>query len=261
LIVDCSKSTTGLFLGILVLLLTLMSLITYFIYYSHNHISAVILSEITELCLISCSLFVVIFCFFQLKYYKFKYLVEFNMSTDSILVIFGLAGIYLYSVYSIIAIFDSSEKSKLKETSTKIFLIVHFLTIIESTLQSMLIIQALKMYTVDKQVMKKKPGRSLITLLILVNISIWLLENLSVKKYGMSTIQLDYYGIVFWSIASSISTPLAIFYRFHASVCLSDIWKTLYEHSEHKVSCLVRICLKIESEVIKFYIWFFKRKY
>jgi len=164
------------------------------------------------------------------------------MSLDALLIVFGLGGIYLYSFYSIIAIADSSEPDQPRDIQTKIFLAVHFLTIIESTMQSVFIIQTLKMYTLDKPVMKKKPGRSLITLLILVNISIWLLETLSVKKYGMSTVQLEYYDIVFWSIASSISTPLAIFYRFHASVCLSDIWKTLYEHGKNKVSSSVLFC-------------------
>ena len=150
------------------------------------------------------------------------------MSTDSVLLIFGLAGIYLYGFYSIIALVAYG-----LETSTdRLFLVIHLMSVIESTIQSVFIINTLNMFTKDKQIRKKKPARSLITMLILINISIWMLETLSVKKYDMNTVQLSYYDIVFWSIASSISTPLAIFYRFHVSVCLSDIWKTLYEYEE-----------------------------
>jgi hypothetical protein len=85
------------------------------------------------------------------------------------------------------------------------------------------------MHTKDKEIKQSKPGRSLITVLILVNVSLWLSETFSVKKYDMNTIQLEYYDIIFWSIVSSITSPLGIFFRFHASVCLSDIWKDLYE--------------------------------
>ena len=54
--VDCSKSTTGLFLGMVTLLATIISLITYFIYREHNPIESVIISEMTEFCLIFLSL-------------------------------------------------------------------------------------------------------------------------------------------------------------------------------------------------------------
>lgn len=74
-IVDCGKSTTGLFFGIFTLLLTIMSLITYFIYKEHSQKNAIILSETTELCLLVLSIFVVTWCYFQLRYYKFNHLV------------------------------------------------------------------------------------------------------------------------------------------------------------------------------------------
>lgn len=148
------------------------------------------------------------------------------MGTDAVLVVFGLVGIYLYGFFSIISIFDTSGPISKSE---KLFLIIHFVSIIESTMQAVFITNALKMYSQDRLIRKKKPARSMITLLIFVDISIWLLETFSVKKYDMMDTQLAYYDIVFWSIATSISTPLAIFFRFHASVCLSDIWKILYE--------------------------------
>ena len=71
--IDCGKSTTGLFLGIFTLLCTIISLITYLIYKEHNQKSAIILSEVTELCLIFLSLFVVILVYIELKYYKFDH--------------------------------------------------------------------------------------------------------------------------------------------------------------------------------------------
>ena len=91
-IVDCGKSTTGLFFGILVLLITIIALITYFIYKDHNQIAAVTLSELIEFFLLLISLLTVIIIFFKLKFYKFKTKFERSMNYNSILVIIGLAG-------------------------------------------------------------------------------------------------------------------------------------------------------------------------
>ena len=223
--VDCSKSTTGLFFGILVMLMSIILLITFFIYKEHNQLMAIQLTEVNELCLLLISLFVVLTIFFKLKIHKFHSKFEPGLDCNAILVIVGLAGIYLYGFYTIIAIIFNEIKSDMEN----LYLIIHILSIFEASLQSILIINALKMYSKDTSTKKKKPARSLIILLILIDVSLWLVETLSVKKYDMNTLQLEYYDIVFWSIVTSISSPLSIFFRFHASVCLSDIWKNLYE--------------------------------
>jgi len=136
-----------------------------------------------------------------------------------------LLGVYLYGLYSIIAIVSDNRTVKIES----LFLTIHIMSIVECTCQTFLLINAAKMYTTRPSMKQKKPGRSFIVLLILIDVCIWLIETLCVKKFDRNTTQLLYYDVVFWSIVSSISSPLAIFYRFHASVCLSDIWKTLYE--------------------------------
>ena len=223
--INFAKSTTGLFFGILVMLLTIISLITYFIYKQHNTTLAKKLSEATELFLLVLSLIVVIAIYVELNYYKFSHKLEESFSYNAILEVVGLAGIYTYDFYSIIAILDNGLSSEVENIS----MAIHILSVLESTLQSVLIINALNMYTKQSFYKKKMPARSLITLLILIDVSLWLTGTLSIKKYEMNEMQLEYYNIVFWSITSSIATPLAIFFRFHSSVCLSDIWKTLYD--------------------------------
>ena len=223
--IDCSKSTTGLFFGILVLLITIILLITYFIYKEHNQLMAIQLSEVNELCLLLISLFVVLTIFFKLKFHKFHSKYEPGLDCNAVLVILGLVGVYLYGFYTIIAIIYNGSNTMMEN----LYLCIHILQIIEASLQSILIVNGLKMYSEDNATKKKKPARSLIILLILIDVSLWLVETLSVKKYDMNALQLEYYDIVFWSIITSISSPLSIFFRFHASVCLSDIWKTLYE--------------------------------
>jgi hypothetical protein len=224
-IIDCGKSTTGLFFGILVLLLTIISLITYFIYKSHNPIAAMIISELTELILISFSFVITSLICFKLYRVDFSQKKTLEMDYNETLVVVGLGGIYMYGFYSIVAIVQTGLGSTVNSLSFSI----QIAGIVEATFQSFLIVNALQMYTKSKAIRKSKPARSLITLLILVDVSLWLSETFSVKKYDMNRVQLDYYDTVFWSIVSSIASPLAIFFRFHASVCLSDIWKNLYQ--------------------------------
>jgi hypothetical protein len=224
-IVDCGKSTTGLFIGLVVLLLTLISLITYYIYKNINLDVARIICKATEICLICLSMIVVTVIFSKLKYYKFQQKFSDDMNYNEVLIIIGLGGIYIYSGFSIIAILNSG----LDTYRERISLTIQIISVLESSLQSILIINCLKMFSKNIQNKKNKPARSSIILLILIDVSLWVLETFSIKKYDMNQIQLDYYDIVFWSIVSSTSAPFAIFFRFHASVCLSDIWKTLYE--------------------------------
>ncbi len=65
----------------------------------------------------------------------------------------------MFGLYSIIAIMDHEQVDEIDN----LFLPIHILTIVESTIQSGFLVNAMKMYTPDKQMRKTKPGRSLMT--------------------------------------------------------------------------------------------------
>ena len=45
------------------------------------------------------------------------------------------------------------------------------------------------------------------------------------------TLQVRFYGGDWaWPIITHISMPLAIFYRFHSTVCLCEIWKKSFKY-------------------------------
>jgi len=203
----------------------MLSLITYFIYKDHNMIMARIISEITELTLITLSGMVSITCFIKLKAKKFSYNDDSTLDYNGVLLIAGLGAIHLFGFYTIIAVANNGQESVIEY----ILLAIQIVTLVESTIQSTFIIDCLKMYSNDEELKRTKPGRSLITLLILIDVSLWVFQTFSAKKYDMNIIQIGYYDIIFWSIISSINTPFIIFFRFHASCCLSEIWANLYE--------------------------------
>jgi hypothetical protein len=203
--VDCGKSTTGLFVGIFVLLFTIISLITYFIYRDKNAQFSVQIIEICDIVLITLSFLVCIAIFLKFKFNKFSYKVNEFQYNETLLMV-GIAGIYLFGFYTIIAISHNGIESPIESFS----LSLQIISIIESTVQSILIIEGLKLYSKDKNMKKTKPGRSLLTLLIIIDVSLWLSETFTLKKYHMNKIQIDYYDIVFWSIVSTVSKIIII---------------------------------------------------
>jgi hypothetical protein len=40
---------------------------------------------------------------------------------------------------------------------------------------------------------------------------------------------LKFFGVWPWTVITHISMPLAIFYRFHSTICLFEIWKASYK--------------------------------
>uniref|UniRef100_A0A7G3AFX0 Putative conserved plasma membrane protein n=2 Tax=Lutzomyia longipalpis TaxID=7200 RepID=A0A7G3AFX0_LUTLO len=76
---------------------------------------------------------------------------------------------------------------------------------------------------------RKKPGRELITFLTIANVSLWIYYTFSVKTEYTGDERYAFYGYTLWSILNHLSLPLIMFYRFHASVCLVDIWRHAYE--------------------------------
>jgi hypothetical protein len=53
-------------------------------------------------------------------------------------------------------------------------------------------------------------------------------DSLSAKKVKLNPLQTEYYDAGTWSIVQAFTSPLSIFYRFHSSVCLADIWQEIY---------------------------------
>jgi hypothetical protein len=72
------------------------------------------------------------------------------------------------------------------------------------------------------------PAREMITLLIMLDLSLWFEKTTTTTKHEANPFQLAFYHVVPWSIIAAIATPLQIFFRFHASVCLSHVWANMY---------------------------------
>lgn len=51
--------------------------------------------------------------------------------------------------------------------------------------------------------------------------------------FSLQNFRYLFYGLTLWNILDHVSMPLIMFYRFHASVCLVDMWNHAYEPKLH----------------------------
>lgn len=98
---------------------------------------------------------------------------------------------------------------------------------IEGTVHAFFILIALRK-RLNRSSKHAYPAREIITLLIMLDLSLWFEETTTTTKSEANPFQLAFYHVIPWSIIAAIATPLQIFFRFHASVCLSHIWESMY---------------------------------
>lgn len=72
----------------------------------------------------------------------------------------------------------------------------------------------------------------MITFLLIINLSMWVIYTFALKQAENSDIFIVYYSGLAWKIISNLSLPLIIFFRFHSTVCLADIWTNAYRMHE-----------------------------
>lgn len=124
-------------------------------------------------------------------------------------------------------------------------------------IQTPFLIDGIRRCSNSKFLQKKKIGRGFIIFLAIANMSIWIYNTFSSKTISTSdfryltwiksinyrfastffflcfNFRYTFYGYILWNILNHISLPLIMFYRFHASVLLIDIWNHAYK-SERK---------------------------
>ena len=102
-------------------------------------------------------------------------------------------------------------------------------SLIQLLFQTLFILDASKRAASTADQAKRKPGREVVTFLLVTNLAMWLINTLEKSRADSHPVQLKFYGVWAWTIITHISMPLAIFYRFHSTVCLCEIWKKAYK--------------------------------
>ena len=195
---DCSKTSRGLFHGVLIVTFTFTMFVLCLT--EQNSTQPRFLSEITETTLLLISLLVTSVAYYKIKKHYSKVVPVINMF-DVVLIIVGLCGIISYNVNTLISLCDLGEnhilsedmindiKDKLEEESSHIFrasdgksdqtfdqdkeiaikvmsILNAIIGVVQGTLQTAFILECLRRFALNNKQFFRKPGRDLIIFLL-----------------------------------------------------------------------------------------------
>ncbi|XP_065574792.1 proton channel OtopLc-like [Artemia franciscana] len=223
--VDCSKANKGLFLGIFVFVGTIISLILFFTLINRPEYVRMAILQVTfsRLAIYFVTIIATIAGMISIRKLRFDTTKE--MELDDILLVMGQVGVFSYNVFIINAAYNHKDAG----FDTYLGMAAALCSIIQAVAQSLFILDASRRYTTTKKEQKEKPGREIVTFLLVCNFAMWSINTMEKSKTETHPLQLEFYGSWPWIVITNISMPLAIFYRFHSTVCLCEIWKRSYK--------------------------------
>lgn len=222
--VDCANSSRGLFAGIFLTVGAIISMIGFYVLISGEQLvkSAILLVHASETAMYLVTTAALILAAYRMKELRFQ--INRKAGLEETLILISFTGLEVFAIFSIIAALFGPQS---KEGVLTIF--TNLTMIIQSTLQTILMLAGDRLSAMNASQEKKKPGREFVTFLLLCNFAMWMMNTFETQKSEHNPLQLQFYGPVAWSILTHISVPLGIFYRFHSSVCLSNIWKNAWK--------------------------------
>ncbi|KAI6229738.1 Otopetrin domain containing protein [Aphelenchoides fujianensis] len=201
---DCSKTTGGLFCGLAFLAATFTSMALFYGYtlLGRPRVAALVFgaTDIGQYLIASAAC---VYALWQMRALRYSAPARPHTNPnqellDLILLSLGLSGELLYSVAGLVGLGGDGHWQPL----SVVLFVVHLTRIAQVALQSCLIYIAGKLRVHgDEALRRSQPGKQAITFLLLANVAMFLMNLLD---------------------------PLTIFYRFHSSVCLAEVWKNVY---------------------------------
>lgn len=136
------------------------------------------------------------------------------------------SGVFIYCMFSVIACYH------LIDHNDPGGFITELMSLVQTTCQTAFILDATFRRTDSFELQKRKPGRQIITFLLVGNMALWLVNTLQKNRAEFRPTHLNFFGVWAWTIITHVSMPLAIFYRFHSTICLFEIWKDAYKFKQ-----------------------------
>ena len=215
---DCSSSSRGLFLGIIVLVAVVITTITFFVlvqtstYTTH----ALKLGHINDI-----TVYVIMMTSIILAYYRMHELRYFTPGRrfEHILLLCSLIGVFILCVCNTIAggFYPIIEHGLLLGISS-------IMQIIETSMQFIFLLSAYKRAAKTRDQEIEKPGREFVTFVLICNIAVWGLNLFIAQRWNEHGIQTAFYGDVSWNIILHVTEPFSLFFRFLSTVLLVHVW-------------------------------------
>ncbi|KRZ33913.1 hypothetical protein T4B_10492 [Trichinella pseudospiralis] len=220
--VDCSSSTKGLMAGLLFLVVTIVSLVLFFILLDEGKLlDAILLFYINDAIVYMVCTGAVVVVLFQIRHFVYVRQNEHVKRIDDILLSVGLLGQLSFCLLSLVLPFNVNRVSILMAS-------VSILCMVQVLLQTALLFTGRRMRCASSSHLRKKSGRQVVAFLIVCNLSIFLINTFQAEKATLNSYTADVYNSRLWTVVLHSTIPLRTFFRFHSSVCLAEMWTTLY---------------------------------
>ncbi len=230
----CHKSNTGLFFGLIVLVVTCISACFFLLYDNTgypltNHVSLLVYMG-GDTTVTFAALIVVLLAFCRMQ--KLDKGNNGASTADKIFLFASLGGYLLLLIFIIIPTLMAVNFTDKQGIFAAAQVALSSVACIQALVQVMFILFGLRRTTTTRKQLKTKPGRSLVTFVLLCNLALWVVITFQLKEMHSSPIR-TFYGELPWQIIMHITFPLAAFFRFYSSVSLADIWLKAYKRKRH----------------------------
>ncbi|KAL4231018.1 hypothetical protein ACF0H5_011390 [Mactra antiquata] len=219
--VDCSSSSRGLFLGIIIFVAAVIVLITFFVLVRTEEFmhTAVKLDHLGDVAIFVLTIAAVILAFHRMHGLRHTNK-DGGPGFEDVLVPLSLLGVYMMCISNIIAgiLTDADHYGHL-------IILSNCLRCIQGSIQTLFLLNTMRKRVWKREQEETKTGREFVTFLLICNIALWGMNIFEVQRSQANPVQEKFYGIIAWNIITHISVPFSIFFRFHSTVCLANIWK------------------------------------
>jgi hypothetical protein len=144
---------------------------------------------------------------------------------SDVLLKLSACGVFTYSTFSIIA----GCLGDYRKMPNLVIMVTGIIAIIQVVIQLLFIpdVGRRRIHTAEQD--RSKPGRQIVTFLLICNLAIWVIYTFEIQKVNESPVQIEFFGYQPWVIIQKLTLPLCIFFRFHSTVVLAEIWKNSYK--------------------------------
>ena len=230
------KSHMGMFLGMVVLAGVIVSVVLFYYWgeYPETEAQADLTFQISDIILNMILLIGTIIG--MVKLYPLGFDLNRDNSIDNNLLIVSMMALVLLEMFSMLASFvaitwETSDNDTLNIMNATSGIVA----VIQALLQTIFIIDGMRRHSINAEQIEKKPGRGTITFLIVANVAAWVFKTFQEKNLSVQDEQL-FFGDIAWALILNINLPLLLFYRFHSSICMAEIWHSAYKEEENVIS-------------------------
>nr|KAG5701485.1 hypothetical protein BaRGS_000881 [Batillaria attramentaria] len=175
--VDCTSSSRGLFLGILLTVLAIISIIAFYVMVSQPHLqeNALFMTHLSESIIYTVSIFALAMASWRMRNLTFHS--DHKSDLEETLILISYTGLLAFNIFSLIA-------SVLHTGGTRAALtIVSNLTMmIQAGFQTIFMLAGDRLSAANEREQKKKTGREFVTFLLLCNFAMWIINTFETQK-------------------------------------------------------------------------------